>query len=189
MIQRGSEILASFPGLLLALLIISMLGRPGLSTSSNPLLLVWHLRSLIAAIGMTFIFAATRVTRSATMVERHRGYVDAAVSCGASSWRVLWHHVLPNIVPYTIVAASTALTLAILLELSISFLGFGVPPGTPSWGADLSGPNRQYILQAPWLVLGPGAAIALTLLGFNLIGDALRDLADPRFRGNRRRRH
>lgn len=182
-IQRGIEIVASFPGLVLILVVVSALGRPSVSGASNIFSLTWHLHVIVLAIAFGFIFAVTRISRSVTIGQRSAGYVDAARSCGASWRRVLLSHILPNVVPYIIVGVTTTLGLAILLEASISFLGYGVPPGTPSWGADLSGPSRQFFLQAPWLALAPGGAISLTLLGFNLLGDALRDVLDPRLRG------
>src|SRR5207302_8501167 len=107
-------------------------------------------------------------------------YVEAAVACGAGWVRVVWRHLLPNVLAYVIVSISVTIGLAILAEASLSFLGYGVPPGTPSWGADLAGANRQFFLQAPSLAPAPGGAISLTLLGFNLLGDGLRDLLDPR---------
>jgi peptide/nickel transport system permease protein len=119
------------------------------------------------------------------IAERHSTYVEAAKACGAGSTRIILTHILPNVMAYIIVSISVTLGLAILLEASLSFLGYGVPPGTPSWGADLSGPNRQFFLQAPWLALAPGGAISLALLGFNLLGDAVRDVLDPRLRGSR----
>jgi len=182
-IQRAVEIVAAFPGLVLVLVIIAALGRPSVSGAGNIFSLTWHLSVIIVAIAVGFVFAVTRIVRSVTMGQRDASYVEAARSCGAGWPRVLWSHILPNVVPYIIVGVSTALGLAILLEAAISFLGYGVPPGTPSWGADLSGPSRQFFLQAPWLALAPGGAISLTLLGFNLLGDALRDVLDPRLRG------
>jgi peptide/nickel transport system permease protein len=181
--QRALEIIAAFPGLVLILVVISALGRPQVSASTNIISLAWQLRVIVIAIAIGFVFAVTRVVRSVTIGQRDSAYVDAATSCGAGWPRVIFVHILPNVVPYIIVGATAALGFAILLEAAVSFLGYGVPPGTPSWGADLSGPSRQFFLQAPWLALAPGAAISLTLLGFNLLGDALRDVLDPRLRG------
>ncbi|HTE83556.1 MAG TPA: ABC transporter permease, partial [Dehalococcoidia bacterium] len=182
-IQRALEIVAAFPGLVLILVVIAALGRPHVSASTNIVTLAWQLRVIVIAIAIGFVFAVTRVVRSVTIGQRGSTYVDAAKSCGAGWQRVIVIHILPNVVPYIIVGATAALGFAILLEAAVSFLGYGVPPGTPSWGADLSGPSRQFFLQAPWLALSPGAAISLTLLGFNLLGDSLRDVLDPRLRG------
>jgi peptide/nickel transport system permease protein len=183
LIQRALEVVAAFPGLVLILVVVAALGRPHISRDAGLLQLTWELRVIVLAVGLGFVFATTRIVRSAVIAERHAMYVEAATSCGAGWVRVILMHILPNVMAYIIVGVTTTLGLAILTEASLSFLGYGVPPGTPSWGADLSGPNRQFFLQAPWLALAPGGAISLTLLGFNLLGDALRDLLDPRLRG------
>lgn len=183
-VQRFLEIIASFPGLFLALLVVAVLGRPG-ETSNNVFAIAWQLRSLELAIGLSFIFGATRIVRSAVLTQRNTAYVDAAKALGATSNRILWRHILPNVFPYVIVSFTTILGLVILIEASLSFLGYGVAVGTPSWGIDLSTSNRQYFIRAPWLIVGPGVALSLTVLGFNFMGDALRDILDPRLRGSR----
>ena len=183
LVQRAMEIIASFPGLVLVLVVVAALGRPKVSRDPNIRMMAWELRTIVLAIGIGFIFGTTRIVRSAVISQRHAQYVEAAQACGAGWPRILASHIFPNVVPFIIVAASTTLGLAILIEASLSFLGYGVPPGTPSWGADLAGRNRQYFTNAPWLVLAPGGAISLTLLGFNLLGDAIRDVLDPRLRG------
>jgi peptide/nickel transport system permease protein len=183
-VQRGMEIVAAFPGLLLILVVVAALGRPHLSLKPTIFQLMWDLRVIVFAIGIGFIFGVTRVVRSAVIGQRGMTYVEAAQACGAGTVRILLRHILPNVMAYVIVGVSVLLGVAILAEAALSFLGYGVPPGTPSWGADLAGRNRQYYLQAPWLVLAPGLAISLTLLGFNLLGDALRDVLDPRLRGS-----
>jgi peptide/nickel transport system permease protein len=185
LIQRMNEIIAAFPGLILLLVVVSALGRPHVSRDAGMLELVWQLRVIIIGIAILFVFASTRILRAAVVAERHSMYVDAARACGAGWARIVFLHILRNVTAYIIVSISVTLGLAILLEATLSFLGYGVPPGTPSWGADLSGPNRQFFLQAPWLVLVPGGAISLMVLGFNLLGDALRDVLDPRLRGGR----
>jgi peptide/nickel transport system permease protein len=182
-IQRGLEVIASFPGLVLTLVVVSALGRPHVSRDANVFQLAWELRVIVIAIGIAFIFGSTRIIRSAVIAERSAMYVEAAKACGAGWVRILAVHILRNVMSYIIVGISVTLGATILLEASLSFLGYGVPPGTPSWGADLSGSNRQFFLQAPWLALAPGGAISLTLLGFNLLGDSLRDVLDPRLRG------
>jgi peptide/nickel transport system permease protein len=183
-IQRFLEIIASFPGLFLALLVVAVLGRPG-ETGSNVASIAWQLRSLEIAIGLSFIFGSTRIVRSAVLTQRNMAYIDAAKALGASSNRILWKHILPNVLPYVIVSFTTILGIVILIEASLSFLGYGVAVGTPSWGVDLSTSNRQYFIRAPWLMVGPGVALSLTVLGFNFMGDALRDILDPRLRGTR----
>ncbi|HEY7270634.1 MAG TPA: ABC transporter permease, partial [Dehalococcoidia bacterium] len=181
--QRALEVVAAFPGLLLILVVVAALGRPRVSRNVNLLTLAWELRVIVFAVGVGLIFGTTRIVRSVALAERRSPYVEAALSCGAGWPRIVLRHLLPNVMAYIIVGISVTLGLAILLEASLSFLGYGVPPGTPAWGTDLSGINRQFFLQAPWLVLAPGGAISLTLLGFNFLGDALRDELDPRLRG------
>ena len=183
MIQRLLEVLASFPGLILALVMVSAVGRPQ-ESGSNLLLLTWQLRSLEIAIALALVFASMRVIRSTVITVRHMAYIEAARSVGASPVRIMRRHILPNVAPYIIFTFTAILAVVILVEASLSFLGFGVSPGTPSWGIDLSSWNRDYFLQAPWLLLAPGAALSMTVLGFNLLGDALRDILDPRLRSN-----
>jgi len=183
-IQRGLEVLASFPGLVLALVMIAAIGQPR-ESGSNLFVLGWQLRSLEVAIALPFIFGNMRVIRSAVLTERSLPYIEAAKSIGCSPIRILLKHILPNVFAYVIVAFSTVIAIAILIESSLSFLGYGVSITTPSWGIDLSNRNREYFLQAPWLIFGPGVALSLTILGFNFLGDALRDMLDPRLRGSR----
>jgi ABC-type dipeptide/oligopeptide/nickel transport system permease subunit len=97
----------------------------------------------------------------------------------------MMRHILPNVFPFVIVTFTTIFGAVILIEAGVSFLGYGVSIGTPSWGLDLSGRNREYFITAPWVMLGPGVALTLTVLGFNVLGDALRDVLDPRLRGSR----
>jgi peptide/nickel transport system permease protein len=183
-IQRGLEVLASFPGLVLALVMIAAIGQPR-ESGSNIFVLAWQLRSLEFAIALAFIFGNMRVIRSAVLTERSLPYIEAARSIGCSPVRILARHILPNVINYVIVSFSIIIGIVILIEASLSFLGYGVSITTPSWGIDLSNRNREYFLQAPWLIFGPGIALSLTVLGFNFLGDALRDMLDPRLRGSR----
>ncbi len=183
-IQRGVEIIAAFPGLVLALVVIAALGRPD-SRATDVFNQTWEMRTLIVAIGLAFVFATTRIIRSVVLAERERAYVEAAYSMGATPLRVVGRHLLPNTFPYIIVSGTIVIGIAILLEAALSFLGYGVSPGTPSWGMDLSGRNRDYFIDAPWMAIFPGVALSLTVLGINLLGDALRDGLDPRMRGSR----
>lgn len=182
--QRLMEVLASMPGLMLVLVVVAALGRPH-EGGSNIASLSWQLRSLSIAICLGFIFGVMRVIRSAVLKERSLPYVEAAITIGASTPRVMLRHILPNVFPFVIVTFTTIFGTVILIEAGVSFLGYGVSIGTPSWGLDLSGTNRQYFLTAPWVMLGPGLALTLTVLGFNFLGDALRDVLDPRLRGAR----
>jgi peptide/nickel transport system permease protein len=181
--QRALEILSSFPSIVLALVFIVALGRSN-ATSTNLAEVAWQLRSLELAIGLTFVFAVTRVLRSAVIRERSVPYIEAARSIGAPTSRILWRHILPNIMPYVIVTFSSLIGAAILIEAALSFLGYGVAPGTPSWGSDLSTRNRDYFWTAPWLLLAPGIALSLLVTAYNFLGDALRDILDPRLRGS-----
>ncbi len=184
-IQRLMEVLAAFPGLILVLMVISALGKPSGAREGNFLILSWDLRTLSAAIALGLIFGVMRVIRSAVLKERELLYVESAKVAGASSMRIMFRHILPNVFPYVIVTFSSIIGFIVLLEAGISFLGYGVSIGTPSWGLDLSGRNRDYFLDAPWVMLGPGIALTLTVMGFNFLGDTLRDILDPRLRGSR----
>lgn len=182
LISRFLEVLASFPGFILALVLIAALGRPG-ATDSNLLSIVWQLKTMEFAIAVALIFITTRIVRSAVLTERSRPYIEAARSVGCSPLRIVWRHIAPNVAPYIIVIFTNVIGLVIVAEAGLSFLGFGVAVGTPSWGIDLSSVNREYFLEAPWLLIGPGTALSLTVLGLNFWGDALRDILDPRLRG------
>ena len=184
-VQRIMEVLASFPGLILVLMIVAALGKPSAAREGNIVYLIWDLRSLSIAIAAGLIFGVMRVIRSAVLKERSLPYIEAARTIGASSSRIMLRHILPNVFPYVIVTFSSIVGFIILLEAGISFIGYGVSIGTASWGADLSGSNRDYFLTAPWVMLGPGIALTLTVMGANFLGDTLRDILDPRLRGSR----
>jgi peptide/nickel transport system permease protein len=181
-VQRMMEVLASLPGLMLALVVISALGRPE-ESGSNIFLIVWQLRSLELAIALGFTYGVMRVVRAAVLQQRGQLYVEAAVVMGASTPRIMFRHILPNVFPVVIVAYSSLVGAVILIEAGLSFLGYGVSVGTPSWGIDLSNRNREFFLEAPWLLIAPAAALSLAVIGFNFLGDALRDILDPRMRG------
>ncbi len=169
LIQRSGEAWAAFPQLFLLLTVIAAFG-PGLKTVE-----------IVAAIGA--LFGGSRLLRVVALVEKQKEYVLGARSTGASEFRLLWRHVLPNIMPYILIGLSSVFAAAVLIEATLSFLGLGVSPGDPSWGADLNtgvGSGSTY----PWLVIFPGVAISLVVLAFNLLGDTLRDILDPRLRGS-----
>jgi peptide/nickel transport system permease protein len=182
--QRLMEVLASMPGLMLVLVVVAALGRPQ-ESGTNIFSLSWQLRPLSVAISLGFIFGVMRVIRASVLRERNLPYVEAAVTIGASTPRIMLRHILPNVFPFVIVTFTTIFGAVILIEAGVSFLGYGVSIGTPSWGLDLSGRNREYFITAPWVMLGPGVALTLTVLGFNFLGDTLRDVLDPRLRGAR----
>jgi peptide/nickel transport system permease protein len=183
-IQRALEVLASLPALFLTLLIVAIMGKPG-TASANLLDVAWQLKGIELAIAAAFMFGNMRVVRAAVIRERHRAYVEAAQFIGASPMRVLRSHILPNVLPYVIVLFSTVIGAVILVEAALSFLGYGVSSGTPSWGIDLAGRNREFFVRRPSMMIGPGVALSLTVMGCNFLGDALRDILDPRLRGTR----
>ncbi len=169
LIQRSGEAWTAFPQLFLLLTFVAAFG-PGL-------------RTVELVIAVSALFSGSRIMRVVALVEKHKEYVLGARSTGASEWRLLWRHVVPNIMPFILVGLSSVFALAVLAESTLSFLGLGVAPGEPSWGADLSqniGVGNKYV----WLVLYPGMAISLVVLAFNLLGDTLRDILDPRLRGS-----
>ncbi len=172
-IQRTGEAVTAFPGLLLLLTLIAALGR-GLET-------------ILIGLALAAIVGGLRVTRALTLVIKASPYVEAARAAGATELRILVTHIIPNVIPIAIVIASSAWGAAILAEAALSFLGIGVEPGTPSWGADLQGLNLEDAKVGHWyLVAFPGIALSLVVLGFNLLGDTLRDVLDPRLRGSLR---
>ncbi len=164
-LMRCMDVLFAFPVLLLAVAIVAVLG-PGLGTA-------------MVAIGVVYTPIFARVTRASVLSVREQVYVRAALSVGASDLRIMRKHVLPNIAAPLIVQTSLSLAFAILSEAALSFLGLGVQPPAPSWGRMLYD-GRGFVTDAWWLGVFPGAAIFLTVLAFNLVGDALRDVLDPR---------
>jgi len=167
-VMRGVEILLAFPYLLLAIAVVSALGPGVLNTT--------------IAVGIWGTPTVTRLVRGAVLAARDREYVRAAKALGATPARVLLRHVLRNILPTVIVYSTLFMANAILVEAALSFLGLGVPPPTPSWGLMVSS-GRDFLLVAPHIATIPGLAIMVAVLGFNLLGDGLRDALDPRLRG------
>ena len=143
------------------------------------------LYNVIFAIGIASMPGTTRLVRSTVLSAKENDYILAARALGAREPRILFRHILPNITAPIIVSASVTLGAAILAESSLSFLGLGVPPPAPSWGGMLSREGRQYMMVNPLLAIWPGMAITLVVMSFNLLGDALRDVWDPRLRGSR----
>ena len=166
-LMRFMDILLAFPAILLALLIVSVMG-PGLFTS-------------VFAIGIVFTPIFARVARGPALSIRTRDFVDAARTFGSSNRYVLTHHLLRNLVGPVTVQVTLALSWAILTEAGLSFLGLGTQPPSPSLGLMLS-ESRNLMELAPWLMIFPGVVIMLGVLGFNLLGDGLRDVLDPRAR-------
>jgi peptide/nickel transport system permease protein len=167
--QRLTDIMQALPLLVLALVMSAALGP--------------SLRTTIIAISIPLVPYSARVIRSNTLAVREMAMVEAAKAVGMSEFRVAVRHVLPNTIAPLIVLATAQFGSTILTEASLSFLGLGIPEPYPSWGRMLSESAAEYIRTAPWLVIFPGIAISLVVFGTNLLGDAIRDLLDPRQRG------
>jgi peptide/nickel transport system permease protein len=165
LIQKFVEVIWAFPSLLLAIAILAYLGQ--------------GLQNLILALVAQRWIQYCRVVRGESLSLRHREFVTAARVIGAGHVRIITRHIVPNIIPSSLVIGTFAMATAIIAEASLSFLGLGVPPDVPTWGTML-GDGRNYISTAPWLTIFPGLAIFIVVLGINLLGDGLRDVLDPR---------
>lgn len=166
-IMRVMDVLLAFPGLLLALAIIAVLG-PGLF-------------NVMIAVGLGNVPVYTRLTRASTLSVRERDYVLAARALGFSNARIMLRYILPNVIPPVIALATLGVAGAILTAAGLSFIGLGAQPPTPEWGAMLT-QGRQYLQKAWWFTVFPGLAIMITVLAINILGDALRDALDPKLR-------
>ena len=166
-VMRVVDVLLAFPGILLAIAMVAILG-PGI-------------QNIVIAIGIFGFPVYTRVARGSTLQVTALTYVEAARAEGAPSRRILVQHILPNIFAPIIVVSSLQIANAILTEAALSFLGLGAPPPTPEWGAMLSSAENN-LVTSPYMAVLPGAALVTTILGFNLLGDGLRDALDPRMR-------
>jgi peptide/nickel transport system permease protein len=165
LLMRLMDAVLSFPALVLALALGAVLGA-GLS-------------GVLIALGVVYTPLFARLMRAQVLSLRTREYVHAARVLGAADWSILQRHILPNAATPIIVQASLSVGFAILAEASLSFLGLGIQPPEPSWGSMINA-GRGYLQQAPWIVFGPGAALFVTVLGLNFVGDAIRDALDPR---------
>ncbi len=168
-ISRVIDVLLAFPGLLLAIALVAVLG-PSLGN-------VLFALTIIGWVGYA------RLVRGQVLRAREFEYVQAARAAGATAPRILWRHVIPTAIPAVVVQATLGMAGAIIGEAALSFLGLGVQPPTPSWGTMLNG-GRAHLLDAPHLTIFPGLAIALLVLGFNFLGDGLRDATDPKYLKN-----
>jgi len=166
-IMRVMDVILAFPYILLAMAVVAILG-PGL-------------RNAMIAIAIVYIPHYARVVRGSVLSVKSREYVEAARSMGARDGRVMWQHVLPNALAPIIVQTTLSVGNAIIDTAGLSFLGLGTQPPTPDWGNMLSA-GRSYVIDSPWIATFPGLAILVTVLAFNLMGDALRDAFDPRLR-------
>jgi peptide/nickel transport system permease protein len=167
LIMRIMDALLSFPEIVLAIAILAILGP----SAANAMI----------AIGIVYIPIFARTIRAPAIVESNREYVEAARASGASNKRILFRHIAPNTLSILIVRISISLSYAILAEAALSFLGLSASPPTPTWGRMLKD-GQSFMQQAPWVAIFPGLAIAFVVLGFNLLGDGLRDALDPRTR-------
>ncbi len=165
LIMRTTEVIFAFPGLLFAIAVMAVIGP--------------NLYNVFLALGLVSWTSLARVVRGQVLTVKGQEYVEAARALGASNARIVVRHILPHTLAPAIILVTLGIGGAILAEASLSFLGLGAQPPTPSWGSMLS-TGRDYLLQAPWLSVYPGLAIFLTVMGFNLLGDGLRDLLDPR---------
>jgi peptide/nickel transport system permease protein len=168
-VQRFVDAWMCFPPLVILIAILSLTG-PGL----------WQ---VIIVLSLNYGIAGTRVVRSAVMGIKENIYVEAARSIGCPTYQLLLRHILPNIMAPLIILFTVRMPFIILDEAALSFLGYGIPPPTPSWGGMLSGAGRSYMFLAPWLAIWPGLALSIVVYGINMFGDAMRDLLDPRLRG------
>ena len=172
-IQRIMDVLLAFPIIVLALAVVAVLGKfPVGGLDLN----------LVFAIAIPIIPKVGRVVRAAALGVRAMPYVDAARAAGYSHSRIVFRHMIPNVVAPFLIMLTAFIAQAILLEASLSFLGLGVTEPTPAWGLMLSGSSEQFYREAPWMIIFPGLAISLAVFAFNLFGDALRDTLDPRFK-------
>ena len=170
LLQRAVDAWIAFPGLVVLLSIIAIVGT--------------SIVNLTIVLGLLVAGGSSRIIRSATLSVREYTYIESARAVGASHGRILLRYILPNVMGPIIITATLLLGFIILVEAALSFLGFGIPPPHPSWGLMLNGSGRLYMLRAPWMALWPGVAVSLAVFGFNMLGDALRDVLDPQLRGS-----
>ena len=166
--QRVMDVFMAFPLIIIALAVVATLG----TGTTN----------VIIAITIPFVPQCARVVRSSALAIREIPYVDAARACGFSHMRIIMRHMAPNVMAPYLIMLTSFLGQAILLEASLSYLGMGVQEPTPAWGLMLQGGAEEYAESAPWVAIWPGVAISLAVFGFNLFGDALRDVLDPKLR-------
>ncbi len=166
-LMRVNDALMAFPAILLAIAVTSVLGPSTLN--------------VILALSIVYIPRTARIVRSSVIVLREMEYVQAAVAAGASHWRILRRHILPNAMAPMIVQLSFLFAYAVLSEATLSFLGVGAVPPTPTWG-NIMAEGRDFMREAPWIITIPGVALMITVMGLNLLGDGLRDVLDPRLR-------
>ncbi len=168
-VQRVVDAMMAFPLLILAIAIMSTLGA--------------SLENVIIALSVAFIPSTARILRSQALAVKEMDYLLAARAVGAGNWRIILRHMIPNCMAVYIVISTYLLGGAIISEASLSFLGVGAPPNVPSWGGMLQVASQNYVSVSPWLGVFPGLAIAIVVFSWNMLGDSLRDVLDPRLRG------
>ena len=173
LIQGIMDVLLSFPIIVLALVVVAMLGQK---------IILGVDVNLIVAIGIPMVPRVSRVVRSSALAIRGLPYIDAARAAGFSNTRIIFRHMVPNVVAPYLIMLTAYVAQAILSEASLSFLGLGVTEPTASWGLMLSGSAADFYQQAPWMIIFPGIAISLAVFAFNLFGDSLRDWLDPKIK-------
>ena len=171
LVQRVLDVFISFPLIILAMAIVSIFAGSE-----------YNVVKVIVAIVIPFVPRAARVVRASALAIREVPYVDAARALGFGNWRIIMRHMVPNVMAPYLIILTAGMGQAILLEASLSFLGLGVQEPTPAWGLMLQGGAEQYAEAAPWLPIFPGLAITLSVFAFNLFGDSLRDVLDPKLR-------
>ncbi len=179
-LQRIIDAWIAFPALVLLLCLVTILT----TRATAP---ITSIAIVAVALGLVVTGSSSRIVRSAVIGIRDMPYMEAARCIGCDDRRIILRYVLPNVLAPIMILATVQLGGAILAESTLSFLGFGVKPPMPAWGSMLAGSGRQYFLTAPWLAIWPGLAISLAVFGFNMLGDALRDVLDPRLRGSQSR--
>lgn len=166
-VMQVMDVLLSFPSLILGLIVVALLGP--------------DLVNLVVAIALTAIAPFARIARAPTLALKERAFVEAGHALGYSHLRIVFRHILPNILPEVMVMATLWMATAVRVEASLSFIGLGVKPPTPTWGG-MTRDGFENILDSPWLAVFPGLAILLLVLGLNMVGDGLRDATDPKLR-------
>ena len=177
LVQRLVDAMIAFPYLVLAIALMAALSTTELPLLADPI------NKVILALTILFIPTTVRIIRSQGLAIKEMDYVLAARAVGAGTVRIIMRHMVPNVVAIWIVAITFHMAIAIIAEASLSFLGIGAGPDVPSWGSMLRGATKKYVGVGPWLAVFPGLAIAVVVYSWNLLGDALRDVLDPRLRG------